>query len=110
MEQLFERKFPNLILESKYTELVLKKTWINAMPTKNIKDLRGYMEAAYLFVDESDHFGPLEQQELEPSITAYEEKSNGKTIMVSTPNAPGGLFRLITNRITFSQFHLVNLN
>ena len=37
------------------------------------------------------------QEELEPAITAYEEKSKGKTIMVSTPNAPGGLFEKIEN-------------
>lgn len=95
MEQLFERRFPDLVLDSKYTELILKKTWIKVMPTKNIKDIRGYMDAAYLFIDEADFFNPNEQEELEPAITAYEEKSKGKTIMVSTPNAPGGLFEKI---------------
>lgn len=65
------------------------------MPTKNIKDVRGYMDAAYLLIDEADYFNPKEQEELEPAIMAYEEKSNGKTIMVSTPNAPGGLFENI---------------
>ena len=95
MEQLFERRFPDLVLDSKYTELILKKTWIKVMPTKNIKDIRGYMDAAYLFIDEADFFNPKEQEELEPAITAYEEKSKGKTIMVSTPNAPGGLFERI---------------
>jgi hypothetical protein len=95
MEQLFERRFPDLVLDSKYTELILKKTWIKVMPTKNIKDIRGYMDAAYLFIDEADFFNPNEQEELEPAITAYEEKSKGKTIMVSTPNAPGGLFERI---------------
>ena len=39
MEQLFERRFPALILDSKYTESVLKNTWIKVMPTKNIKDV-----------------------------------------------------------------------
>ena len=53
MEQLFEKKFPALILDSKYTELVLKNTWIKVMPTKNIKDVRGYMDVAYLFMDET---------------------------------------------------------
>ena len=95
MEQLFERRFPDLVLDSKYTELVLKNTWIKVMPTKNIKDIRGYMDAAYLFIDEADFFSPKEQEELEPAITAYEEKSKGRTIMVSTPNAPGGLFERI---------------
>ena len=65
------------------------------MPTKNIKDVRGYMDAAYLFIDEADFFERKEQEELEPAIMAYEEKSKGKTIMVSTPNAPGGLFERI---------------
>ncbi len=55
------------------------------------------MDAAYLFIDEADFFNPKEQEELEPAITAYEEKSKGKTIMVSTPNAPGGLFEKIEN-------------
>ena len=63
------------------------------MPTKNIKDVRGYMDVAYLFIDEADHFDKS-IQELEPAIMAYEEKE-GKTIMVSTPNAPGGLFERI---------------
>lgn len=95
MEQLFERSFSSVVLVSKYTELMLKKTWIKVMPTKNIKDMRGYMDAAYLFIDEADFFNPKEQDELEPAITAYEEKSKGKTILVSTPNAPGGLFERI---------------
>ena len=95
MEQLFEYRFPDLVFDSKYTELVLKKTWIKVMPTKNIKDVRGYMDTAYLFIDEADFFAAKEQEELEPAITAYEEKSRGKTIMVSTPNAPGGLFERI---------------
>ncbi len=95
MEDLFLKKFPNLVLESKYTELWIKNTWIKVMPTRNIKDVRGYMDAAYLFIDESDYFDKLVQQELEPAIMAYEEKSKGKTIMVSTPNAPGGLFERI---------------
>lgn len=95
MEDLFVRNFPTLILESKYTELWIKKTWIKVMPTHNIKDVRGYMDAAYLFIDEADYFEKQLQQELEPAIMAYEEKSKGKTVMVSTPNAPGGLFERI---------------
>src|SRR5215510_7695388 len=95
MEELFIRKFPSLILESKYTELILKKTLIKAMPTRNLKDIRGYMDIAYLFVDEADHGDNQFQQELEPAITAYEEKCNGKTILASSPNKPMGLFQRI---------------
>jgi hypothetical protein len=95
MEDLFLQRYPNVHLESKYTELWIKKTWIKVMPTRNIKGVRGYMEAAYLFIDEADYFDKQVQQELEPAIMAYEEKSKGKTIMVSTPQRPGGLFERI---------------
>ena len=95
MQDLFLRRFLDLVLDSKYTELWIKKTWIKVMPTRNIKDVRGYMDTAYLFVDEADHGDPSFQQELEPAITAYEEKSKGKTILSSSPNAPGGLFERI---------------
>ena len=95
MEDLFIPRFPNVVFDSKYTELWINRTWIKVMPTKNIKDVRGYMDVAYLFIDEADHFDKSIQEELEPAIMAYEEKSKGKTIMVSTPNAPGGLFERI---------------
>ena len=95
MEDLFIPRFPNVVFDSKYTELWINKTWIKVMPTKNIKDVRGYMDVAYLFIDEADHFDKSIQEELEPAITAYEEKSKGKTIMASTPNSPDGLFERI---------------
>ncbi len=95
MEDLFIPRFPNVVFDSKYTKLWTNRTWIKVMPTKNINDVRGYMDAAYLFIDEADYFNKKEQEELEPVIMAYEEKSKDKTIMVSTPNAPGGLFERI---------------
>ena len=95
MEDLFLPRFPNVVFDSKYTELWINKTWIKVMPTKNIKDVRGYMDVAFLFIDEADHFDKSIQEELEPAITAYEEKSKGKTIMASTPNRPDGLFERI---------------
>jgi hypothetical protein len=95
MEDLFLPRFPNVVFDSKYTELWINKTWIKVMPTRNIKDVRGYMDVAYLFIDEADHFDKSIEEELEPAITAYEEKSKGKTIMASTPNRPDGLFERI---------------
>ena len=95
MQELFERKFPFLKLESKYTELWLKKTWIKVFPTKNIRDIRGYFEASFIWVDESDHMEPSIQDELFYSIGPYEEKSNCKIILSSTPNRPDGLMQKI---------------
>jgi hypothetical protein len=52
-------------------------------------------DVSYLFIDEADYFEPSVTTELEHAITRYEEKSNCTPIMVSTPNAPGGLFQKI---------------
>jgi hypothetical protein len=72
MSSLFERKFPLLNLYTKYTELVLKNTWIKVFPTTAVKDLRGYFEASYIFVDESDYFPDSVQDELIHAITPYQ--------------------------------------
>ncbi|HKQ21598.1 MAG TPA: hypothetical protein VJS91_06135, partial [Nitrososphaeraceae archaeon] len=63
--------------------------------SRNVKDLRGYTDVSYLFIDEADHFEPSVISELQHAITRYEEKSNCTTIMCSTPNRPGGLFQTI---------------
>lgn len=95
LEELFFRNFRFIKLESKYTELWLKRTWIKVFPTTAVKDLRGYFEASYIFIDESDFFPESVQDELVAAITPYQEKSNCKIIMISTPNAPDGLMQRI---------------
>lgn len=95
MENLFRKKFPLITLESKFTDLWIKNTNIKIFPSRNVKDLRGYTDVSYLFIDEADHFEPSVNNELLHAITRYEEKSNCTTIMVSTPNRPGGLFQTI---------------
>lgn len=95
MQSLFTKRFPLIQLQSKFTELWVKNTNIICMPSRNVKDLRGYTDISYLFIDEAHHFEPSVNNELLHAITAYEEKSNCTTIMVSTPNAPGGLFETI---------------
>ena len=95
MENLFRNKFPSVVLESKFTDLWIKNTNIKIFPSRNVKDLRGYTDVSYLFLDEADYFEQSVTTELEHAITRYEEKSNCVTIMISTPNAPGGLFERI---------------
>jgi hypothetical protein len=95
MENLFRTKFSSIQLDSKFTDLWIKNTNIKIFPSRNVKDLRGYTDVSYLFIDEADHFEPSVNSELLHAITRYEEKSNCKTIMVSTPNAPNGLFENI---------------
>jgi hypothetical protein len=111
LADLFLRKYPNLQLESKYTELTLNKTWIKVFPTQQVKDLRGHVDVAYIFIDEADFFERIEQDELEAVITAYEEKSKAKIIMVSTPWLPDGLFQKIENGEIFKNtFHKLFLD
>ena len=95
MEDLFRKRFPLIQLESKFTDLWIKNTNIKIFPSRNVKDLRGYTNVSYLFIDEADYFEPSVNSELLHAITRYEEKSNCTTIMVSTPNRPGGLFESI---------------
>jgi hypothetical protein len=95
MQNLFRNKFPLLELESRFTDLWIKNTNVKIFPSRNVKDLRGYTDVSYLFIDESDYFEPSVNSELLHAITRYEEKSNCTTIMVSTPNRPDGLFQSI---------------
>jgi len=95
MENLFRKNFSLINLDSKFTDLWIKNTNVKIFPSRNVKDLRGYTDVSYLFIDEADHFEASVNNELLHAITRYEEKSNCTTIMVSTPNRPGGLFQNI---------------
>ena len=95
MEDLFRTRFPSINLESRFTDLWIRNSNIKIFPSRNVKDLRGYTDVSYLLIDEADYFEPSINNELLHAITRYEEKSNCTTIMVSTPNRPGGLFESI---------------
>ena len=93
MQNLFRNKIPLLSLDSKFTDLWIKNTNVKIFPSRNSKDLRGYADVAYLFLDEADYWLDSEVSELLHAITRYEEKSNCNTIMCSTRNRPDGLFQ-----------------
>ena len=109
MEQLFSSKFPLVKLESRFTDLWIKNVNIKIFPSRNVKDLRGYTDVAYLFIDEADYFEPSVNSELLHAITRYEEKSACTTIMVSTPNRPDGLFQSI-EKDPNSKYHKIILD
>ena len=96
LKKLFEKRFPLLKLESKFTDLWLKKTWIRILAVSNIMDIEVH-DIAYLFIDEADYLRLREQEVLEHALSSYAEKANPKTIIASTPNSPGGLFEKIEN-------------
>jgi len=109
LENLFDRAYPLLRLESKFTELIINKTWIKVFPSRNVKTMRGYTDVSYIFIDESDFFEMIEQNELEFVIKSYEEKSKGKIIMVSTPNRPDGLFYKIEHENKFGKSYFTKI-
>jgi hypothetical protein len=109
MQNLFRNKFPLLQLESKFTDLWIKNTNIKIFPSRNVKDLRGYTDVSYLFIDEADYFDSSVNSELLHAITRYEEKSNCTTIMCSTPNRPDGLFQSI-EKDPNSKYHKIILD
>src|SRR4030095_14856 len=108
LQNLFRKNFPFLQFESKFNELRIKDTTVMIFPSRNVKDLRGYDNVAFLFIDEADMFDQSVNDELLHAIVAYEEKSDAKTIMVSTPNRPGGLFEKI-ERDPNSKYHKIIL-
>lgn len=108
MENLFRKNFPHLKLESRFTDLWIKNTNVRIFPSRNTKDLRGYTDVSYLFIDESDYFEDSVNSELLHEITRYEEKINCTTIMASTPNKPDGLFASI-EKDPNSKYHKVIL-
>jgi hypothetical protein len=109
LQALFEKRFPFVKLESKITELWIKNTNIICMPSRKVKDLRGFVDVAYLFVDEGDFFEQSVNQELQTALTAYEEKSHATTIMTSTRNRPDGLFASI-EKDSNSKYHKIILD
>jgi hypothetical protein len=96
LKKLFEKRFPLLKLESRFTDLWLKKTWIRILTISNIMDIEVH-DIAYLFIDEADYLRHKQQEVLEHILSSYAEKANPKTIIASTPNSPGGLFEKIEN-------------
>jgi hypothetical protein len=50
LKKLFEKRFPLVRLESKFTDLWLKKTWIKVLEPQDIMDFESH-DTAYLFID-----------------------------------------------------------
>lgn len=96
LKNLFEKKFPLLRLESKFTGLWLKKTWIKIVTPKNMMDSDFY-DTAYLFIADLDNFGDNEQEALERLTCLNEGNCKFKTIMASSSMLTGNLFYKIEN-------------
>ena len=68
---------------------------IEAYPSHHLDSMRGLTNVSFICLDEADFFPPGQQQDARDVSERYIAKSNPWIVMVSTPNAPDGLFEKI---------------
>jgi hypothetical protein len=80
--------------DSKETIVDLNGVKIEAFPSHHLDAMRGLPNVSFILLDEADFFSPGQQQDAR-DISEIFAKSNPYIVMVSTPNAPEGLFERI---------------
>jgi hypothetical protein len=93
-KQLFERFH---VFEDKETVATWRynNTRLEAYPSHHLDSMRGLVNVNFILLDEADFFPPGQQQDARDVSERYIAKSNPHIVMVSTPNAPDGLFEHI---------------
>jgi len=81
--------------DSKETVVDLNNVKIEAFPSHHLDAMRGLPNVSFILLDEADFFPPGQQQDARDVSERYIAKSNPYIVMVSTPNAPDGLFERI---------------
>jgi hypothetical protein len=96
MKQLFQNKYETFVsFDSKETVIELNGVHIEAYPSHHLDAMRGLKDVSFIYLDEADFFPPGQQQDARDVSERYIAKSNPWIVMVSTPNAPEGLFERI---------------
>jgi hypothetical protein len=94
MKGLFEPKL-GITFDSKETVLELNGCTIEAYPSNHIDAYRALDDPKFILIDEGDFFRKGEQGDVRHVSERYIAKSDPYIVMVSTPNAPDGLFERI---------------
>jgi hypothetical protein len=94
MKGLFADKL-DVIFDSKETVLELNGCSIEAYPSNHIDAFRSLTNPKFILVDEGDFAPKFQQDEVRSASERYIAKSDPFIVLVSTPNAPGGLFQRI---------------
>jgi hypothetical protein len=68
---------------------------IEAFPSHHLDAMRGLQKVSFILLDEADFFPPGQQRDARDVSERYIAKSDPYIVMVSTPNAPEGLFESI---------------
>jgi Terminase RNaseH-like domain len=94
MKMLFEPKI-GVTFDSKETVLELNGCTIEAYPSNHVDAYRALDNPKFILLDEADFFRKGEQEDVRHVSERYIGKSDPYIVMVSTPNAPDGLFERI---------------
>jgi hypothetical protein len=94
MKALFTQKL-GVTFDTKETVLELNGCSIEAYPSNHIDAFRSLTDPKFILVDEGDFAPKFQQDEVRSVSERYIAKSDPYIVMVSTPNAPGGLFQRI---------------
>jgi hypothetical protein len=94
MKALFEPRL-HVTFDSKETVLELNGCSIEAYPSNHIDAYRALDNPKFILIDEGDFFRKGEQEDVRHVSERYIAKSDPYIVMVSTPNAPDGLFERI---------------
>ena len=91
---IFEPKL-GINFDNKETVLELNGCIIEAFPSNHLDSYRALDNPKFIFIDEADFFRKSEQDDVRDVSERYIGKSDPYIVLVSTPNAPGGLFEKI---------------
>jgi hypothetical protein len=94
LKGIFESKL-GVIFQNKETLLELNGCTIEAYPSNHLDAYRALENPKFILVDEGDFFRKSEQEDVRFVTERYIGKSDPYIVMVSTPNAPNGLFESI---------------
>jgi hypothetical protein len=94
MKRLFAGK-GLITFDTKETVIELNGVKIEAFPSHHLDAMRGLPNVSFILLDEADFFPPGQQADARDVSERYIAKSNPYIVMVSTPNAPDGLFERI---------------
>jgi hypothetical protein len=94
LKNIFELKL-GLVFDNKETVLELNGCTIEAFPSNHLDAFRALDNPKFIFLDEADMFRKSEQEAVRHVSERYIGKSDPYIVMVSMPNAPGGLFEKI---------------
>lgn len=91
LKGIFDTKL-GLTFDNKETVLELNGCQIEAYPSNHLDAYRSLTNPKFIFIDEADMFRKGEQDDVRFVTERYIGKSDPYIVMVSTPNAPNGLF------------------